>query len=179
MHLRQMLSSGGIGRCIYRRYVSTVNVNVMTLSAIKVKAQDYLEASNDEVKFKLLDEQQKEVDMGSVKSLDVQSSRKSFQVNCSDASRLSMILELPIESTPEIQLNITAQDASVQVANLQIQSVKIALQSGDVSFKNIKSDSIVAGTGDGKISTTGLLLGKVIHLVSKNGVSLHKHVECE
>jgi DUF4097 and DUF4098 domain-containing protein YvlB len=171
MNLRQFLSARAVGRHMFRRYVSTINVNVKSLSAIKVKAQDYLEASNDEVKFKFLDEQLMEVDVDKVKSLAVQSSRKAFQVDCQDTNKLSMIIELPLESTPEIQLNITALDASVHVANLQIQSVNITLESGDVSFKNLKSDSIRAETEHGNVSTTGLLLGKVIQLMAKNGVS--------
>lgn len=176
MQLKRLLASCNAIKSICRSYVSVVNVNVNSFSSIKVKLQDYLEASNDEVQFKLLDSQQREVTADKVNSLNVDSNRKEFNLNCCEANDLSMVLELPIESSPEVLLNVTAQKSDVHVTDIQTKGVAITVESGHISLKNVKSDSIDVETGDGNVTTKSLLLGKVIKLVSKNGVRNFLHL---
>lgn len=170
MQFKNLLTTGGIARCLYRNYVSIVNVNVNSLASIKIKPQDYLEQSNDEVKFKVFDDSNKEVDAGQVKSLEVQSDRKEFKLNCAEGNKFSLLLELPLASSPEIQLQISARETNVHVGNLQTKSIDISVKTGSVSLKNLKSNSITAEVERGSITTKSLLLGKVIKLMSKDGV---------
>lgn len=170
MQFKHLLLGSNIFRNIYRSYVSAVNVNVKSLASIKVKSKDYYEKEDQKVKLTILDEQLKEVDIGSVKSVEVNSTKEAFHFRCSELKNLSIVLELPVESSPEIELDIEADDTKVQVEGMQTKSIKIDVKAGDVLLKNLKSDLIKAETGRGNISTKSLLLGKNIKLEAEKGV---------
>lgn len=175
MQLKCLLKSRGLLSSIYRSYVSTVNVNVKSMGLVKVKPQYYLETSNDEVKIALFDKNQKEIDVSKMKSIAVQSSPKAFQVDCDHCGGekdLIMILELPLGSSPEIQLQISSTETNVHVVNIQTKSIAISTESGNIKLKNLKSGSITTDTERGNITTKSLLLGKTIKLLSRNGVRL-------
>lgn len=179
MQVKCLLRSRCLFNSIYRRYVSTVSVNVKSLGVVRVKPQDYLESSNDEVKVKLFDKEHKEIDVNKIKAINIQSSTKAFKIDCDHCGgekNLTMILELPLGSTPEIQLQINTKESNIHVANLQTKSVAISSVSGNVFLKNLKSGSITTETDSGNISTKSLLLGKTIKLSSKSGVSLIENI---
>lgn len=175
MQLRHIFNAQYALSAIHRRFVSTVNVNVKSIGAVKIKPQDYLESSNDEVHVKLFDKDMQAIDVSKVKAIAVQSSRKSFQIDCDHCGGekdLTMILELPIGSSPEIELQISSGESNIHVVNLQTKSISINTGTGNVSLKNLKSGSIKTETDRGNITTKSLLLGKTIKLMSRNGVRI-------
>lgn len=160
-----------IANNIYRSYVSKVKVNVKSLSSIKVKSKDYFEKEDQKVKLKVFDDKtQKEVDASIFQSIEVQNSTDAFQFECSEQSKLSIVLELPVESSPELELDISAEESKISVEGVQTKSIKIDLNAGDVLLRNLKSDLIKAETEKGNIETKKLLLGKYIHFGAENGV---------
>jgi Putative adhesin len=174
MQFKHLLLNGNLARNIYRRYVSTVNVNVKSLTSIKVKSKDFYEKEDQIVKLTLLDAQQREVDVGSENSIELLSTKDAFKFKCSEPKAFSLILELPVESSPEIELDISADETTVHIEGLQTKSIKIDLKTGDVLLKNLKGDLIKAETDQGNISSKSLLLGKKIELDAENGVSCQK-----
>lgn len=171
MQFKNLLLRSNIIRSIYRSYVSTVNVNVKSLASIKVKSKDFYEKEDQKVKFTIFDAQQKEIDVGSVNSVQINSTKEAFNFKCSEPQELSLILELPVESSTEVELYISADKTTVHVEGMQTKSIKIDLEAGDVLLKNLKSDLIKAETDRGNILTKSLLLGKNIKLEAENGVS--------
>lgn len=180
MQLKQLLLTANIARNICRSFVSTVDVNVKSINSIKIKSKDFLETSDDKVKVILLNGQQEEVDVKEVKSFNVHSTAKVFKVETSEPSKLSMILELPLESSPDVEIRVSTKGTNIHVENLQTKNIKIETENGSVWLKNIKSDAIKAKTTDGNISTKSLLLAKEIKLKSRSGVrkSLRKSSKC-
>lgn len=170
MQLKQLLLTANIARNICRNFVSTVDVNVKSINSIKIKSKDFLETSDDKVKVILLNGQQEEVDVKEVKSFNVHSTAKVFKVETSEPSKLSMILELPLESSPDVEIRVSTKGTNIHVENLQTKNIKIETENGSVWLKNIKSDAIKAKTTDGNISTKSLLLAKEIKLKSRSGV---------
>jgi DUF4097 and DUF4098 domain-containing protein YvlB len=169
MQLNRIILAQNFVRSIYRSYVSTVKVDVKSLSSIKVKSKDFFEKEDQKVNLKIFDGQQ-EVDAGSLKSVEIQNTVEAFQFKCSQPQSLSIVLEMPVESSPELELDVSAGESKVFVEGMQTKSIKIDLKAGDVMLKNLKSDLIKAETDRGNISTKSLLLGKNIELEAENGV---------
>lgn len=172
MQFKRFLLSGNIARVIQNRLVSTVNINVNSLSSIQIKAKDLHEKSDDFVKLTFLDKENKEVDASQVPSLQVSSTTDDFKMNCTELMQLTAVVEIPLGSSPESQINVSAGSSSVHVENLQTKSVEIKVSSGDVSFKNMKGKVVRAETGAGNILTSSTLLGQTVQLISKSGVRL-------
>jgi DUF4097 and DUF4098 domain-containing protein YvlB len=183
MLLKSLLLSGNIARVIHSRLVSTVSINVNSLSSIQIRAKDFHEKSDDFVKLTFLDGNNKEVDASQVKTLQVTSTTDDFNMSCTDPMHLTAVIEIPLGSSPESQINVTSRGSNVHIENLQTKSVDITVNRGDVSFKNIKGDVMKAETKEGNILTSGTLLGKTVQLISKNGVRLklllfQVHISC-
>ncbi|CRL05697.1 CLUMA_CG018729, isoform A [Clunio marinus] len=164
MKLRQFLSNSNVLQNVFRRYVSSVSINVQSLTSIHVKSRDFMETSDNKVKFTLCDAQQKEIEASKVDSFKVLNTKDAFKLDFDGRHELSLILELPVESSPDVCIEIIAGCANVQVGNLQAKAVDVKLDEGHVGLKNLKSESIRALTERGDIKTQSILLGKIIQL---------------
>lgn len=151
--------------------MSSVNVNVNSLNSIRVVAKDVFAASSVEVNLTILDSNKTKIDASNVESLRVVSTGESFQIECSEPQDISVLIEIPLSSSPEVNLEVKANSSLVHVENLPTKNVDLRVESGDILINNIKGDLIKAETGDGNITTKGTLLGKLIQLTAKNGVS--------
>lgn len=110
--------------------------------------------------------------MASLKAIDVENTVDAFHFKCSEPKDYSIVLELPVESSPELELDVSAEKSTVSVEGMQTKKIKIDLNDGDVLLKNLKSDLIKAETEQGNITTKSLLLGKNIELEAENGVNI-------
>lgn len=172
MQFKGLLLNTTVVRNCYRTYVSTVNVNVKSFVSIRVKSNDSSDSS-DKVKLTLLDGQQKEVDTAKVESLNIVSTSDCFKLDCNKANELTAIIELPV-AYPEVQVEVVAEKSNVHVEHLQATSVEVDLGVGDISTNNLKCHLVKAVTEQGNITAKSLLLGRNIHLMARNGVSLHQ-----
>lgn len=160
-------------RNISRSFVSVVKVNASSLKSIRVKSKDFF-TDNDDHKVKLIcfDKSGNEVNPEELKTLQIQSSRDSFQLKCGDLGDISIQLEIPMDSSPDADIAVNARKLSnVEIENLQTKSIKVDLNHGNIALKNLKSDFIDVETENGNISTKSMLLGKIIDFEAKNGVS--------
>lgn len=170
MQFKGLLLSGSIVRNLYRTYVSTVSVNVNSFVSVRVQTKDSSDSS-EEVKLTLLDGQKTKVDATKVKSLTIVSNNETFKLDCDTANELSALIELPVTSQ-DVQIEVTADKLTeVHLEHLQAKSVEVEVKVGDISTNNLKCELMKAVTGRGNITSKSLLLGKEIHLVSRNGVS--------
>lgn len=152
--------------------MSVVKVNVSSLKSIKVKFSDFLVENNSHVKLICFDKDGNEVDPSELKTLQIESSKEIFYFKCGEQPNISVQLEIPLDSSPEAEIAVTARNQSnVLIENLQTKSIKVDLNRGNVELSNLKSDFIDIETEDGNISTKSILLGKVIDFEAKNGVS--------
>lgn len=171
MQLKSFLLNGNIARSFYRNYVSAVSINVKALKSIKVQAKDVLGPSDDEVKLTILDSQQNQIDVANAGSLNVVSTSEAFKIECNEPQEFSVIVEVPLSTSPEVELDIKAESSSVHVESLPTKHIDVSVDSGDISFRNIKSHKIRAETRTGNIATKSTLLANVIQLTAKDGVS--------
>lgn len=171
MQLKKLILSRNIAKSIYRRFVSTVEVDVNSLSSIKVKSKDFFGSEDQKVKFTIFDEN-KEINLSSLSGIELTSNADAFKFKCSESKDLSILLELPVETSQELQLDVLAKKSIVQVLGIQAKSIKIKIDAGNVVLQNLKSDLIKADIDHGDIETKGLLLGKKIELEAENGVDM-------
>lgn len=172
MLFRRFLLNGNIARVLHRRLVSTVNINVNSLASVEIKAKDLIEKSDDFVKLTFLDVNKKEVDASTVKSLQISSTTDDFKMDCTEPTQLSAVIEIPLGSSPESNISVTAGSSLIHVTDLQAKSINIKVDSGDVFFKNLKGTTIKAETVKGNIEVKGSFVGQTVHLISKAGVRL-------
>lgn len=162
-----------IFRNIYRNYVSLVSVNVNSFKSVKVKTRDGFDSAED-VKLTLLDGKKKKVDPKNVNSLNIVITKDSYKFDCTEAHDFSATLELPVYST-EVEIEVSAEKSNVEVESIQCKRLGIDVKSGNISLKAIKSHVTKVDIGQGNILSKGQLLGKDVHLISKNGVSIQQH----
>lgn len=172
MHLKRLILTKNLLSSIYRSYVTTVKVNVNSFSSIKVKSKDFFEKENQKVKLTILDDQQKEVNAESLTAIEVQNTSDAFNFKCFEPKNLSIILELPVESSPELHLDLTAANSKIYVEGIQTKKINIDLKAGDILLKNLKSDLIKVEANQGNIATKNLILGKNIELEAEKGVKI-------
>src|SRR4051812_24607508 len=98
MQLKRLLLTGNIARSFYRSYVASVNVNVAMLSSIRIEPKDMFDSSGDEVKLTIFDSNKKKVEARNVESLRIVSTIDAFEMNCSEPSDLSVLIEIPHSS---------------------------------------------------------------------------------
>lgn len=156
---------------LYQRYISTIDVNVKSLNSIRIKSKDFLaETSDENVKLTCINKNGEEIQLEKLESLKIQSSNDIFKLNCDDLKEISLIVEIPLGSSPEAEIDIRAEKSMVQIENLQTKSIKVDLNHGNVMLKNLKSDLIDIEIDHGNISTSSMMLGKKIDFEAKNGV---------
>lgn len=173
MQFKRILFTGTIARSLCRSFVSAVNVNVNSLKSIRVIPKDVYEFSDsDEVKMTIFDSRKKEVDAKNVGSLRVVSTKDLFEITCSESQDISVLIEVPLSSSPEVDLEVKAESSFISVENLPAKNVDLCVGAGDISLNNIKGHLIRAETSTGNITTKGTLLAKLVQLTAKDGVSL-------
>lgn len=165
-----------LARCHNRSFVSVVNVKVKSMESIKVKSADIFSSSrSEEVKLTILDKDQKELDVSKLDSFKVISTQEEFHIECSEPEKYSVIIDIPLEYSPEVSLNVTAESSNVSVEDLPTGNVDVNVKTGNIYTKGLKGRTIKAETDRGDISTKGMLLGEKVSLIAKNGVSYKHH----
>ena len=169
MKLKQLILSRNIAQSIYRNFVSTVHVDVNSLSSIKVISKDFFGNEDQKVKLTIFDGN-KEIKSSSLAGVELTSNVDAFKFKCSELKDISILLEMPVETSQKLELDVSAKKSIVQVVGIQAKSIKIKIDAGNVVLQNLKSDLIKADIDHGAIETKGLLLGKKIELEAENGV---------
>lgn len=152
--------------------MSFVNLNINSFKSLRVTSKDSSDSSA-EVKLTFLDsETKKEVDSGKVDSLELHVTEDTFDLKCSKPNDgLSAILELPM-TVPDVKIDVNISGkSSVLIENLQANSVKVGLKTGDIGIKHVKCGSMVTEVDSGNITTNNTVLAQNIRLISRNGVS--------
>lgn len=171
MLLRRVITDRNLIRSAFRGYVSVVNVNVKSMKSIKVKSRDVFASDVKEIQIIVLDDKNNKIDVAKLDSFKVISTNDKFSIDCDEPEKFSVILDIPLETNPEIELSVVADSSNVSVEDIPSKSIDVRVKSGDISFKVIKGLTIRAETEKGDIHTKGLLLAQKTQLFSKNGVS--------
>lgn len=171
MFLRRVLTDRSLFRSAVRGYVSVVSVNVKSMKSIKVKSRDVFASEEKEIQIIVMDDKNNKIDVAKLDSFKIISTNDKFSLDCDEPEKFSVIVDIPLETNPEIELSVVADKANVSVEDIPSKSVDVRVKSGDISFKVIKGNTIRAETGNGDINTKGLLLAQKTQLFSKNGVS--------
>lgn len=170
MQLKFLLLNGAIQKSLRRNFVSVVNLNVNSFKSLRVTSKDASDSSND-VKLTILDGQKNEIDSSKVNSLKLRVTDDAFNLECSEPSELSAVLEMPM-TAPDAKIGVNISgSSSVLVENLQAKSIEVGLNTGDVSLKNLKCELLTATIEHGNITTNNTMLGKKIRLITRSGVS--------
>lgn len=172
MLYRHLRLSGRIAQLIRRNYVSTVSVNASSLKLIKIQSNDFLQQSDDLVKLTFLDKDQKIVKPEDVKSLNVVNTPDDLRIDCTEPHDLSLLIVIPISSSPEVQIEVAAESSNVHIEGLPTKNVAVKIGSGDIFLKEIKGHSVTAETKRGNIQTKSTLLGKIVRILAQSGVSM-------
>lgn len=169
--LRRVITDRNLFRSAIRGYVSVVSVNVKSMKSIRVKSRDIFASDEKEIKIIVMDEKNSKIDVAKLDSFKIISTSDNFSIDCDEPEKYSVIVDIPLEPNPEIELSVVADSSNVSVEDIPTKSVDVRVKSGDISFKVIKGHTIRAETGNGDIHTKGLLLAKKTQLFAKNGVS--------
>lgn len=171
MLCRHLRLSGRIAQLVHRNYVSTVSVNASSLKLIKIQSNDFLQQSDDFVKLTFLDKDQKIVKPEDVKSLKLVNTPDELRIDCTEPHDLSLLIVIPISSSPEVQIDVAAKSSNVHIEGLPTKTIAVQVGSGDIFLKEIKGNSVTAETKRGNIQTKSVLLGKIVRILAQSGVS--------
>lgn len=153
----------------------TINVQINHLNQIRILPIELLENQEENCfKIRLLNEKDKIVDIGSLKTnLKIESDEKTANISDFKSRKHSIVLEVPCTC----EINIQTLQSKVSIENLQTSNISVNLgPNGSLDLKNIKSKRLYAIAENGDITSSGLILGASVNLTcgKKGNISLDR-----